>query len=893
MDFQNTRLWKDAFSERKNDEYAGHRKRLSGQLLAMRERVRELISFIPADCKDLTVHDVTHLDALWVAAQQVAGDRWVLNPAETFVFGAAVLIHDAGLTTLAYPNGRLGLKGTPIWTDLEAALIASKSLSERTSRDLSPQEEATVLFAVLRELHASQAATLCTQSWNASGTGPQYLIEDSELRESYGETIGRIASSHHWAAEQLRSDLRTHLGGSASLPDWAVNETKIACLLRCADAAQVDRTRAPLFLYAAVDPQGYSAQHWRAQSKLNRPTLKKDAIHFTSSSAFSNADANAWWIAYDLAKVLDRELRASNAILTDLDIDTFPAQRVAGAESPGSFSKYVHTREWRPIDASIRVTDPLRLARTLGGKNLYGASSLVPFREMIQNSADAIRARRALETRGQDFGRISVTVEAHPERDDDCLIHVDDNGTGMSEKVLTTTLVDFGRSFWSSNLMREEFPGLQSAKVKHIGKFGIGFFSLFEITRDVRVTSRRYDGGVKDTRTLEFRDLVTRPLLHDASASFLPPDVCTRVSITVPKRVIERVSSVDEELLEASDFTFIHRHHGGQHSFKEAIQGMVCFLDIDVQFTDRRNGDQFFHTAGIYEKHADEFVRELPGSDRDKSAKHFRPANTLRAILSATGDAYGRATLDVDRILEKHSSNRGHISVGGIVSPSRGRGLGSGTGEIIPFFGVVEGKTERAARDIASVIAPIEAVDNWLMDQLKLLEADVFRKSELMNISSFALRATKSDSGLPYAFNEGGLKTVSEMVDLALKVDEFNVPVIWRYDTWLEVVGYDSLRPEFFEAALTRETVVLSEGSERMLDEEDARAMRKDGGGELDRDGLFRKWGASRSFIELVEEVWKGRPVLQLTKRKIFSTKIVSLSGERWVISIAKSHRGP
>jgi len=323
MGYQQTQLWQSAFVQ-DPDNHREMRDLLKNQLLSMRDKVSSLISGIPADCKDLTVHDVTHLDALWETAQLICGENWYINPAEAFVFGAAILIHDAALTTLAYPNGKKGLQETDLWANISAYYRTTNS-QDRDAAPINSEIEPVILFEVLRKLHAEQAAELCTRSWSLQGgRGEIYLIDDCELRESFGESIGRIARSHHWDAERLQYELTDNLGGSPQLPqEWTINEIKLACLLRCADAAQIDRTRAPILLYAALSPKGHSSLHWQAQLKLNRPSLKKDSIHFSSSSTYSSSEADAWWVVFDLAKILDKELRASNAILTNIEENSF------------------------------------------------------------------------------------------------------------------------------------------------------------------------------------------------------------------------------------------------------------------------------------------------------------------------------------------------------------------------------------------------------------------------------------------------------------------------------------------------------------------------------------------------------------------------------------------
>ncbi|AUC52284.1 hypothetical protein CDO87_03360 [Sagittula sp. P11] len=481
MGFKNTRLWTDALEARPEDPHCEEREMLRQQLLNMRSKVAQLVSHIPNDCRGLTVHDISHLDAMWEAAELVAGDSWSLNPAEAFVFGAAALVHDAGLTTLAYEKGREGLRETTLWKD------AATGLENGDNED-------AILFEVLRGLHAEQASMLCTREWKSQTSGTIYLIDDSELRLSFGETIGRIAHSHHWSPSRVQADLRETVGGSHKLPpSWVVNERKLGCLIRCADAAQVDRTRAPIMAYAALGPSGVSDLHWRAQNKLNRLTRTKDAINFTSSTSFSVDDADAWWVAYDLALLLDREIKSSNAILGDMGLESFAAARVSGVVSPAEFSERVRTTSWRPIDASIKISDPLLMARTLGGRNLYGPSQIVPFRELVQNSVDAVRAKRSLLNAGREMGSVSIVIDHHPSDSALAIVTVDDDGIGMSESTLSTTLVDFGKSFWNSEALIAEFPGLKSKKVSAIGKFGIGFFSVFEISDAVKVASRRYD----------------------------------------------------------------------------------------------------------------------------------------------------------------------------------------------------------------------------------------------------------------------------------------------------------------------------------------------------------------------------------------------------------------
>jgi hypothetical protein len=166
--------------------------------LGFRDRTAQLVGEIGGLLPGLTVHDITHLDALWRVADQIAGPDYPLNPAEAFVLGGAFLLHDAAHVLIAYKDGLVGVKRTIEWKDLIAQRFegnepAAESLQERLA-----------LFQVLRHLHAKQARELATFTWTVPSTGEQVqLLEHFQLRDYYGDLIGEIAESHHWPAYRV------------------------------------------------------------------------------------------------------------------------------------------------------------------------------------------------------------------------------------------------------------------------------------------------------------------------------------------------------------------------------------------------------------------------------------------------------------------------------------------------------------------------------------------------------------------------------------------------------------------------------------------------------------------------------------------------------------------
>jgi hypothetical protein len=274
--FRNTALWQVTLEARPGDPDIEARGRLRESFLDLRHRAASLVTRIAADIRDLTVHDITHLDALWETATLIAGDRFALSPAEAYVLGGAILLHDAAMSLAAFPGGLSDLTGTEEWRDTVALILRSEG-NEPLSTDMidhpSRDVVAEAIPIVLRALHARQAERLPVTVWpgHDASASSEYLIQDSDLRAYYGRPIGRVAASH-WLNVADLEHLPPILGAGPGLPaDWTVDPWKIACVLRVADAAHIDHRRAPRWLRTLLRPGGESGKHWTFQERLGKP----------------------------------------------------------------------------------------------------------------------------------------------------------------------------------------------------------------------------------------------------------------------------------------------------------------------------------------------------------------------------------------------------------------------------------------------------------------------------------------------------------------------------------------------------------------------------------------------------------------------------------------------
>lgn len=859
----------------------------------MRENVIPFVRNIHRDVLGLTVHEESHLDALWQTANCIAGENFELTPIEAFVFGASILLHDTGLAVAAYPGGLADLVETAAWRDAEAGVRARRMST--SSDPLSAPERQTVLFSTLRKLHAEQAEKLISFTFKRPNREEAIpLLQDVGLHDALGAAIGRIAHSHHWNSTDLTSKLVTQAGTIPGFPtEWTLNELKVACLLRCADAAHIDALRAPTMLFAIADTPGDSAKHWTFQNKLNSVTRAKDKLVFYAGQPFGVDEASSWWLAYDTMLMIDSELKSSNAILEESGSMRFAATGVSGIESPRLLSKTVRVEGWTPISAEVKVSDPVHLARTLGGRNLYGSGAVAPVRELLQNAVDAVRARRAHQERDEDWGKIRLIIESPDSAPDEVWLHVDDQGTGMSERVVTGPLIDFGKSFWSSSLMEEEFPGLRSHAPKLVGKFGIGFFSVFLLGDAVRVITRRFDASENSAAVLSFDELTRRPLLRRAATGELPLDYTTRVSVKLNEQARAQLKPRMEGLR-------YRREH--PVSFLSQILQLIVAVDVDIEIIDRIHGETRKHSGQWLTSPAACFLEEVCALHEPSSARSIVSTHVdrVRPISESDGTVVGRAALLISQSRDERACI---VSVGGFSAqrhtferhfidhheeaPFRVGFLGSGS-----LVGVVIGDTQDAARAHSSITASREAIARWAREQDTLIDINRFTPAHQVEICHALLKLGVESDKLPFGFLGGKFATVEQFRQAIGESDVVDVPVSHAdYRNYLEFREINKLTTPYFTSVLhTTVSVVSKSGSPELLTEEERRDIVEGGCKTLNEsqvDGLLKDF-ALRKLAEIATEAWGLKPVFTMERINLLAGNAPAGRLDSWALRFSK-----
>jgi hypothetical protein len=706
---------------------------------------------------DFTVHDISHVDALWETASLMCGDMVGLNPAEAYVLGCAFVLHDAAMGAAAYGMSVPDALGQKRWRDLVSVAYFHQQgcWPDQEELDAPPAEIAEACRATaIRETHAEQARQLVDQPWRSSTGNEIFLIQDVQLREAYGPLIGDLAASHWWPVDKLADQFRTAKGSLTWQPaEWIIEPLKLACILRLADAAQIDSRRAPTFLLSLRKPQGIAREHWRFQEHVSRPHLDGDRITYTSLRPFLPHDASAWWLALDYLRDVDQELKKVDALLHDLGHRRLAARAVARVDSPERFAEVFPVSDWRPIDATVRVSDVPALVETLGGEQLYGNEPEVAARELIQNAQDAILARQAIEPDFVD-GRIDVRLT---EADGSWCLEIGDNGIGMDEETLVHGLLDFGTSGWSSTRIRSRLPGLANGGFHPAGRFGIGFFSVFLLGDQVELITRRCDASVADARRLTFDSPYRRPLLTRLPAgSRAAPGTTVRVTLKTNPYDIQGL------LYRTSDDRL------GQLIRRLVLENAVPLRVWEPGAAECDTVPPFSLTTGAPDEVFDRLYPPLTDSWRvgqEKQRLQLRDAFLERAteLLDESGRRIGLATLWTDLNYQGQGDFRGIVPVNGFLAD-----------QTFAFAGYVAGEPSRASRDKASLVADQEQVRRWMRSQeQQLRDIEHFNDSVQLELAHTLHTAFKNLSDdIAFAITAQGLLRPSNVASWAAQRNE-------------------------------------------------------------------------------------------------------------------------
>jgi hypothetical protein len=743
FEYERTELWKRTLGERSADPAHAARAHLREQLRRACLRASQLTEQIREAYPILRAQGGSRFEVLWERVDLILGPEYPLNAAEAFVLGGALIVYDLGHGLAGLPGGEVELRKTQEWKDALVTCIRRETDRAPTPSELENPSEEYARLATEDALHllaVKHARRLALVSWTAAGGEEQQLLEDPALRRQFGELLGELAYSHGWDVSEVeRAYAARKIDPPAPAPaDWTVDALKVAAALRAADTVIVEERR----------------------RKLSKPSLVHDRLLYTTGEPFSRGEAEMFWACFEALRLIDRDLHDVDALLAASGRPRFLVRGVVDADDATRLATHLKTRGWMPVDARVHVSDVPSLIAQIGGAQLYRKDPSVPLRELIQNAADAIRARRAMAKLPEGWGTIIVRVG----RDSNGRwIEVSDTGLGMTQRVLTRHLLDFGTSYWMTDDMRRDYPGLAASGFVPAGRFGIGFFSVFMWGERLRVISRPFQEA--ETHVLEFDNgLGAHPILRPAEEEERLEEGGSRVRVW-----LSRERDWEQMLLDRSDQWDHWSESEERISFGELLGRMAPTLDVTLKLEERPGQLQTIIEANDWKTlDATRLLRRIGNTARGVNTALMEfLAPMVRPVLDASGHVIGRICIASGAM--QRWAGLSVITAGGLRARySR------------EFTGALLGSTDVATRDDAEPLALREDLARWATEQARLWEKyqlnfEGYELHKRLDIGLAVLSCGGEPGGLPIAYRAGSSLTLTAFQEFVTDRDELTL----------------------------------------------------------------------------------------------------------------------
>lgn len=485
-------------------------------LLHIRREITKLLGLIGREgiFDQYTPHDIGHIEKMlhsldWIipekSKQQMSTTDWLMTV-------LAIYFHDLGmLVTKSEFNDR---QKTDFPRFVEENLFSGSAGTDYKARVSAMEKDAAERFLYQEFVRSNHAIRV--KNW-VSGKNVETLgvagslVEEIDklltpLGNQFRRDFGMICESHHLNDLGDRKKYKTAEPYGNSDSETA-NLQYCAVLLRTADLLHITSDRSPSIVFKVINPSDPISQNeWAKQQAVTRvqpaPALDEEgnvdiikASDTIKVSAYFKQPDGFFGLTSYLA-YCSEQLKLSN-------------QWIAAANAE---DKTKLQFPWRKIDDTniqtegfIRDTfefslDQGKILDLLTGHTLYNDTKVV-LRELVQNALDAIRIYN-YKKNYEKLGRVDIKWN-----ESNRLLSVTDNGTGMTQKFISSFLLKVGTSRYQDADFKKQYPEFSS-----ISRFGIGVLSTFMISDNVDILTCHEDET--DARRLTLKSVHGKYLIQ-------------------------------------------------------------------------------------------------------------------------------------------------------------------------------------------------------------------------------------------------------------------------------------------------------------------------------------------------------------------------------------------
>ncbi len=486
---QETRLW-SLLAARGNEES----RVLSVNVAILCDEAVDRMKAMYSYAQQYTLHDDRHLVRTTELMGLVLGEVAThLNNVELSLLILAAFFHDQGMVMSADEYHKLdGDEKFQLFRDNwrvehpnykeSTAQLSSPNCSEDRKVTVASQIaelDAAMFTDYIRETHGNRVIGFIRSTY---ATDKRLEIQAVNL----APFLAKMCESHTLPTEALSSQAGFHC--DEQIGTYTVNLPFLAMVLRLADILDFDRDRTPDALLKSIHfSSPVSLFEWEKHRSVEGWQISPNLIRFTIRCKHPAYEA----AARQYMDWIDAELAASREIcrMQPRDIKGYDLSLPTHVDR-SRIQPLDDAYQFHNLEFSLSRDEIVRLLMT---DKLYGRENLC-IRELLQNSLDAIRYRKALFSESKIPWNDGTVAFRHYINDDGYeVLECSDNGSGMDEDIIKNFFVRAGRSFYRSPYFERERNRLKASgnDFDPCSKFGIGFMSCFMLGDRITITTRR------------------------------------------------------------------------------------------------------------------------------------------------------------------------------------------------------------------------------------------------------------------------------------------------------------------------------------------------------------------------------------------------------------------
>jgi Histidine kinase-, DNA gyrase B-, and HSP90-like ATPase len=450
-----------------------------------------LLERIPVTFKQYTEHNILHCKNLVYLMGRFIPCETLrqMNGLELSMLILSAMLHDFGMfvsedekrDTLKSPQFESFLLGHH---DRATALEKAR---EKGDRERAAVIEDALLAEYFRRMHPERARENVRK--NLAG------------RLTYGDVdispyVLDVCESHAWGVHESNDPKHPEksvisLSTNRAVYGVPLNLQYIACCLRLADIMDFDRSRTPLVVFQNIDfTEEKSWEEWNKHLSVIGWKINDRDVTFRTECKHP-----AFYVAVmEFLDWVDSELAECHRLVVK-EAPRDIADRYKLHLPPVVDRSEVEMEDKTYLAGAFRFQlEYARIMALLMDKSLYPDPSLF-LRELLQNSLDACRNREAhaKEAGHENFYNPRIAVWDYSDDSVNPRIVFQDNGMGMSRKIVENYFMRVGRSYYRSPEFDAERARLskKGIELEASSQFGIGILSCFMVADHFEVETYR------------------------------------------------------------------------------------------------------------------------------------------------------------------------------------------------------------------------------------------------------------------------------------------------------------------------------------------------------------------------------------------------------------------